>query len=462
MTPQEIVTRLKGLVGADYVFDSPEDIATYSYDGTPGLEIGAPLVVVQPGSTEEVSSIVRLAYEEEVVIVPRGSGTGLSGGSTAIGGCVILLLNRMNRILEIDPINLTATVETGVITADLDAAAAKHNLFYPPDPGSMKISTMGGNVAENSGGLRCFKYGVTEDYVMGLEVVLSDGQVLWSGGKTKKDVAGYILKKLFASSEGTLGVVTKIMVRLIPRPQTNATIVAYFDDMERVSETVTAIVSAGILPSALEFMDRVTINCVEDYSQLGLPRDVEALLLIQTDGHAVVVQEEADTIERICSESGAREVKRAQNADEAERLTAARRSALAALARISPTTVLEDASVPRSELGTMLRFIPEVAERHGIRIGTFAHAGDGNLHPTALVDERDEDEMHRTHQAFEEIFKKAIELGGTVTGEHGVGYAKRDYLPATIGEVAMELSRKIKATLDPKGILNPGKVLERL
>ncbi len=462
MTPQEIVTQLKGMVGPAYVFDSPEDIATYSYDGTPGLETGSPLVVVQPGSTEEVSAIMRLAYENDLVVVPRGSGTGLSGGSTAIGGCLVLLLNRMNRIIEIDSINLTATVETGVITADLDAAAAKQNLFYPPDPGSMKISTMGGNVAENSGGLRCFKYGVTEDYLMGLEVVLCDGQVLWSGGKTKKDVAGYNLKKLFASSEGTLGVVTKILVRLIPRPKANATLVAYYDDMARAGETVTAIVSAGILPSTLEFLDRVTINCVEDYSQLGLPRDAAALLLIQTDGHPAVVQEEADAIERICGEMGAREVKRAQNAEEAEQLTAARRSALSALARISPTTILEDASVPRSELGAMLKFIPEVAERYGLRIGTFAHAGDGNLHPTALVDERNQDEMHRTHQAFEEIFKKAIELGGTVTGEHGVGNAKREYLPATIGDVAMDLTRKIKSTLDPKGILNPGKVLEPL
>ena len=459
MTPQEIISELQAIVGPAYVLDSPEDKATYSYDGTCGIESGTPMAIVQPGSTDEVSAIVTLAHREGLVIVARGSGTGLSGGSTAIEGCLIVQLNRMNRILEVDAINLTATVEPGVITADLDAEAAKHGLFYPPDPGSMKISTMGGNVAENSGGLRCFKYGVTEDYLMGLEVVLSDGRVLWTGGKTKKDVAGYNLKKLFASSEGTLGIMTKILVRLIPRPKASATLVAYYDDVVKAGDTVTAMVASGIIPCTVEFLDNVVINCVEDFSQLGLPRDAAALLLIQTDGHPVVVQEEADEIERLCKEQGAREVKRAKDAEEADQLAAARRAALSSMARISPTTVLEDASVPRSELTAMLKFIQEVAVRHNLRIGTFGHAGDGNLHPTVLIDERNEDDMERMHRAFKDIFEKAIELGGTVTGEHGVGYAKRDYLPGMIGDVGMDVTHRIKTAMDPTSILNPGKLL---
>lgn len=459
MTTLEIINELQGIVGPAYVLYSAEDLTTYSYDGTAGIATGTPMAVVQPVSTEEVSAIMHLADREEIVVVPRGSGTGLSGGSTAINGCLILQLNRMNRILEIDTINLTAFVEPGVITADLDKAAAELGLFYPPDPGSMKISTMGGNVAENSGGLRCFKYGVTEDYLMGLEVVLPDGRVFWTGGKTKKDVAGYNLKKMFASSEGTLGVVTKILVRLIPRPPAVATLLAYYDDVAQAGDTVTAMVAAGIIPCTVEFLDNVVINTVEDFAQLGLPRDATALLLIQTDGHPAVVEDEAQKIEQLCLQQGAREVKRAKDMAEGDRLAAARRNAFSSLARISPTTVLEDASVPRSELATMLTFIQDVAKRYNLRIGTFGHAGDGNLHPTVLIDERHEDEMHRMHQAFEEIFAKAIELGGTVTGEHGVGYAKREFLPSMLGDTGMDVTRRIKRALDPKGILNPGKML---
>ncbi len=460
MNPKEILSHLQGIVGPAYVLNSPEDLATYAYDGTAGISGAAPLAIVQPASTEEVAAIVRFAYENSLVVVARGSGTGLSGGSTAIEDCIILQTNRMNQILEIDAVNLTALVEPGVITADLDMEAAKQKLFYPPDPGSMKISTMGGNVAENSGGLRCFKYGVTEDYLMGLEVVLHDGRVLWTGGKTKKDVAGYNLKKLFASSEGTLGIITKILVRLIPRPPAISTLVAYFDDVAKAGECVTAMVAEGIIPCTVEFLDNVVIRTVDEYANLGLDLDAAALLLVQTDGHPAVVEEEAVQIEEICKRLGAREVKRAKDAAEGEQLATARRAAFASLARVSPTTVLEDASVPRSELATMLLFIQEVAQRYDLRIGTFGHAGDGNLHPTVLIDERNEDEMHRMHKAFEEIFSKAIELGGTVTGEHGVGYAKRDYLPQMLGETGMDLTRKIKSTLDPGGNLNPGKLLE--
>ena len=456
---EEFVDRLQSIVGSGHVFHSAEDLTTYAYDGTPGYEV-LPTAVVQPGSTEEVSAVLALAYENDVAIVPRGSGTGLSGGAVPAEGSAVVQLSRMDRILEIDPVNLTALVEPGVITADLAAAVAEHGLFYPPDPASMKISTMGGNVAENSGGLRCFKYGVTEDYVLGLEVVLPNGVVLNTGGKAKKDVAGYNLKKLFVGSEGTLGIVTKILVRLIPQPPAIATLLAFFDSLIRASEAVTAMVAKGIIPTTLEFLDNVVINSVEDHAQLGLARDKTALLLIQVDGHPAQVEDEAEAVEKICSEYDAAFVSRATTLEEGERLAEARRMALSALARVSPTTILEDATVPRSELATMIEFVQAIAKKYNVRIGVFGHVGDGNLHPTFLTDERNQEEMSRVRSASKEIFEKAVELGGTITGEHGVGCRKREFLTGMVGDFSIDLMRKIKAVFDPKGLMNPGKIFE--
>jgi glycolate oxidase len=315
-------------------------------------------------------------------------------------------------------------------------------------------------VAENSGGLRCFKYGVTEDYLLGLEVVLPNGAVLTTGGKAKKDVAGYNLKKLFVSSEGTLGIVTKILVRLIPKPPAIATLLAFFDSLVRAGEAVTAMVAKGIIPTTLEFLDNVVINCVEDHARLGLPRDKAALLLIQVDGHPVQVEEEAEAVEKICSEYGAASVSRALTLEEGEQLAQARRMALSSLARVSPTTILEDATVPRSELATMIEFIQTTATKYNVRVGVFGHVGDGNLHPTFLTDERNQEEMKRVHEASREIFEKAVELGGTITGEHGVGYAKREFLAGMVGSLSIDLMRKVKAAFDPKGLMNPGKIFE--
>jgi glycolate oxidase len=441
------------------VADTAEELAVYSYDGTAALR-GAPGAVVFPSDPAEVASVLRFAATHRIPVVARGSGTGLSGGSVPIEGCIVLCLSRMNRILEVDAENLTLFCEAGAVTADLADAAAEAGLFYPPDPGSMKISTIGGNVAENSGGLRGLKYGVTRDYVMGLEVILASGEVLWTGNKCVKDVAGYTLRDLFIGSEGTLGVVTKVLLKLIPPPAASKTMLVVYDNMEKAARTVSAIIAAKIIPCTLEFLDRVTINCVEDYAGIGLPREAEALLLIESDGHPAAVEEEAAAMVAIAKANGAGEVKIAATPEEAASLAAARRTAFSALARVGPTTILEDATVPRNRLPEMVRCIQETARRHNLKIGTFGHMGDGNLHPTFLTNEKNEEEMHRVELAMKEIFARAIELGGTITGEHGVGLAKKDFLHAAVGELNVGVMRSIKAAFDPQGILNPGKIFD--
>ena len=460
LTRNVIIEKLTKIVGDQEVLTSDEDLIPYSFDGTAALK-ERPEAVVFVRNTEQVSRILHFAHEQNIPVVTRGSGTGLSGGSVPTVGSIVLCTSKMDRIIEVDEANLTINVEPGVTTVKIAEAAAKAGLFYPPDPGSMKISTIGGNVAENSGGLRGLKYGVTRNYVMGLEVVLPDGEVAWMGNKCVKDVAGYSMKDLFIGSEGTLGVMTKILLRLIPQPASKRTMVVTFSTMGAAAETVSRIIAAKIIPCTLEFLDRTTIRCVEDFAKIGLPTDCEALLLIETDGHPAVVAEEADRMAAICREMKCGEIKTAQTDAEAERLASARRSAFSALARISPTTILEDATVPRSELAAMIRFVGAVAEKYKLRIGTFGHMGDGNLHPTFLTDERNADEMHRVEEAFHEIFDEAIRLGGTITGEHGVGLAKKSFLPKFAGDAQMRLMRALKESIDPKGILNPGKVLAR-
>jgi glycolate oxidase len=322
----------------------------------------------------------------------------------------------------------------------------------------MRISTIGGNVAENSGGLRGLKYGVTRNYVMGLEVVLPNGEVMWLGNKCVKDVAGYSLKDLFIGSEGTLGIITKVLLRLIPKPQAKKTLLATFARMDQAAEAVSAIIAAQIIPCTLEFLDRMTIHCVEDYAKIGLPLDCEALLLMETDGHPAVVAEEAARMEQLCRVKGCLELRVAKDEGEAARLASARRTAFSALARVAPTTILEDATVPRSELAQMIRFVEATAKKYQLKVGTFGHMGDGNLHPTFLTDERNLDEMHRVEEAFKEIFDEAIRLGGTITGEHGVGLAKKAFLPKFAGDQQMRVLRELRRVLDPNQILNPGKM----
>ncbi|MSU62496.1 MAG: FAD-binding protein [Pedosphaera sp.] len=453
------IARLRFIVGTTNVLTGPEDLLTYSFDGTAAVS-QQPGSVVFVQSSAEVAAILKLANETKTPVVTRGSGTGLSGGSIPVPGCVVLCTVRMASILEVDRANLTMMVEPGATTQQVADAALANGLFYPPDPGSMRISTIGGNVAENSGGLRGLKYGITRNYVMGLEVVLPDGEVLWTGNKCVKDVAGYSLKDLFIGSEGTLGVITKVLLKLIPKPAARKTMVATFARMDQAAEVVSAIIAAQIIPCTLEFLDRTTIHCVEDYAKIGLPLDCEALLLIESDGHPAAVAEEAAQMEKICRAMGAMEVRLAADDAEAAKLASARRSAFSALARVAPTTILEDATVPRSELAKMIRFVEGIALKYKLRIGTFGHMGDGNLHPTFLTDERNTDEMRRVHEAFKEIFDEAIRLGGTITGEHGVGLAKKEFLPKFAGDAQMRVMRELRRALDPRGILNPGKMFD--
>jgi glycolate dehydrogenase FAD-linked subunit len=454
-----ILVELRKLVGGENVLTSREDLEAYSFDGTAALR-QCPEAVVFVKSTGEIAGVLKLANETGTPVVTRGSGTGLSGGSLPTRDGLVLCTVKMDKILELDRANLTLLTEPGATTIQIAEAAGAAGLFYPPDPGSMKISTIGGNVAENSGGLRGLKYGVTRNYVMGLEVVLPDGEILWTGNKCVKDVAGYSLKDLFIGSEGTLGVLSKILLKLIPKPATKKTMVATFQQMDQAAEAVSAIIAAQIIPCTLEFLDRTTIHCVEDYAKIGLPLECEALLLMETDGHPAVVAAEAADMERICRQHGCDEVRVAKDETEAANLAGARRAAFSALARLAPTTILEDATVPRSELGRMIRFVEAVAKKHRLRIGTFGHMGDGNLHPTFLTDERNKEEMHRVHEAFQEIFEEAIRLGGTITGEHGVGLAKKSFLPKFAGDAQMRVMRELRSVLDAKGILNPGKMFD--
>ncbi len=455
----DLVRDLTPLLSAERVLHSREDLLAYGYDGTATLS-GIPAVVLFPHTTAEVAAIVRYAAEHHLPIVGRGSGTGLSGGSVPSPGCIILCTTQMDRVLELDERNLTILVEPGVITQKITDLADTAGLLYPPDPGSMKISTIGGNVAENSGGLRGLKYGITRDYVMGMEVVLADGTIVWLGNKCVKDVAGYSMKDIFIGSEGTLGLITKILLKLVPKPAAKKTMLATFPRMDAASDTVSAIIAAKIIPCTLEFLDRITIRCVEDFAKIGLPLDAEAILLMETDGHPAAVDDQAAQMVQIARQCGATDVQIAATPEEAARLATARRSAFSALARMSPTTILEDATVPRSELTNMIRFIQQVGERHRLKIGTFGHMGDGNLHPTFLTDERNHEEMARVHLAMQEIFDFAISVGGTITGEHGVGLAKKPFLPRALGNASLDLMKLLKKSLDPLGILNPGKIFD--
>ncbi len=454
-----MIDELIVLLGKAGVLVEREDLIPYSFDATAALR-HAPRVVVFPRTAAEVSAVLRVARRHKAPVVARGSGTGLSGGSVPVEGAVVLCLVKMDRIIELDARNFTLRAQAGVLTQAVYDAADAAGLFYPPDPGSMRVSTIGGNVAENSGGLRGLKYGVTRDYVMGLEVVLADGEVCRLGGKCVKDVAGYSLKDLFVGSEGTLGIVTEVLLRLVPRPAARQTLLATYARMDAAAETVSAIIAEGIVPCTLEFLDSRTIRCVEDYAHVGLPVGAEALLLIEADGHPAAVADDAARIRALCERHGATAVRLAADSAEAARLATARRSAFSALARMRPTTILEDATVPRSELARMIRFIQETGARHRLEIATFGHFGDGNLHPTFLTDERDADEMRRIEAAMREIFEHALSLGGTITGEHGVGLAKKGFLRQQFGDASYGLLKAVKRALDPENLLNPGKIFD--
>ncbi|MEM8864839.1 MAG: FAD-linked oxidase C-terminal domain-containing protein [Planctomycetota bacterium] len=454
-----LVTNLQAVVGAENVLTEREDLIVYSFDGTAALS-QLPRCVAFPANTEEVAACVTAAADASAPIIARGSGTGLSGGSVPVPDGVVMCLTRLNHVLEIDAANLCMRVEAGVITQRVDERAAEQGLFYPPDPGSLKTCTIGGNVAENSGGLRGLKYGVTRDYVMGMQVVLADGRTVWLGNKCVKDVAGYNLRDLFIGSEGTLGIVTEVLLRLLPRPEHRVTLMATYADMRSAAQAVSDIIANRIVPCTLEFLDQTTIRCVEDFASVQLPTEAGAMLLVECDGRRSAVEAELTLVTQALQSAGAVTVEVAENEAAAERLRTARRSAFAALARVRPTTILEDVTVPRSHLAEMVEFIGKEADRRSLRVGVFGHMGDGNLHPTFLTDERDEQEMHRVEEALEAIVDKTISLGGSVTGEHGVGLAKKPFLRRQIGDDSFALMQSIKATLDPEGLLNPGKIFD--
>ncbi len=460
MLQPDVKVKLQEIVGERYYQDDPQALVTHSYDGTPMLQ-ALPDGVIYPASTEDVSAIMKVLHHHRIPLVSRGSGTNLCGGTVPIHGGVVMVMHRMNHIWEVDRQNLTATVQPGVITKTFATHVESLGLFYPPDPSSMSISTIGGNIAECSGGLRGFKYGTTKDYVLGLEAVLANGEVIRTGGKSMKDVAGYDLTKLLVGSEGTLAIITEATLKLIAPPKTKQTMLAMFADIYDAARTVSAIIEQQITPATLEFLDRSTIKVVEDYAKLGLPTDMEAILLIEQDGDMEQVTRDMAHIERICREERAVQIRRAATEEEASQLIAARRSAFTALARLRPTTILEDATVPRSKIADMVMEINRIAKKYNVQISTFGHAGDGNLHPTATTDARDQDEIHRVEEAFAEIFDVAIRLGGTITGEHGVGMVKSPFLEWKVGPIGIELMKSIKQAFDPYQLLNPNKIFAK-
>ena len=453
-----IINQLQSIVGLDGVLHTQEDLAVYSYDGT--FEDRRPDVVVLPRSTEQVSEVVKLANQEGIPVVTRGMASGLAAASVPFSGGIALTMTRMNHILEIDTVNRTAHVEAGIVTADLQSAVEKVNLFYPPDPSSIRHSTIGGNIACNAGGPRCLKYGVTGDYVLGLTVVLADGSILRTGGKVIKDVVGYDLNALMTGSEGTLGVITEALLRLTSKPKFARTAMVEFNAIADASKTVNAILSAGVLPATLELMDETAIACIEEAMHLGLPLDVEGILLIETDGSdEQAVIREIEIVAEICRKQGAKQVKVAENEAERANLWKARRSVSPSLARKAPNKLGEDITVPISAIPEAIRRLKEISSKYGLPIVIFGHAGDGNLHPNILFDKRDPVEWEKVEKIVAEEFNLALELNGTLSGEHGVGTLKRPYMERALGKVSLSLQKQIKNAFDPNNILNPGKVL---
>jgi glycolate oxidase len=434
------------------------DREAYRLDETAYLAAGLPGAVALPADTAEVAGLMRLAARHRVPVVPRGAGTGLSGGAAGIDGALTIALTRMQSIIEIDRANLCVVTQPGVINAELKAAVAKEGLFYPPDPASYETCSIGGNLGTNAGGLCCVKYGQTRDWVLGLEVVLADGTVIRTGGRTVKDTAGYALTHLFVGSQGTLGIITEATLRLRPLPGPRATLIAFFGTLGSAGDAVAAMTRAGIVPVTLELLDHETILAVDDAHSLGLDRAAAAMLLVESDAPGAAAAGELDEAEAAILASGATSVVRAQDAQEADWLRQARRLALRALER-QGTVRMEDVGVPRARVPDLLAAIERIAAAHGVRCATFGHAGDGNLHPNLVFDRDDPDAARLTHVVRDEIFRAALDLGGTVTAEHGIGAARREWLPIQLGEGAVAVMRAIKDALDPLGILNPGRVL---
>ncbi|SKA64452.1 FAD-binding oxidoreductase [Desulfobaculum bizertense] len=453
-----LIKEFQAIVGKENVLDAEPDRQAYAYDSAV-LDPVTPELVVRPNKVEELGRVLRLCNENGLPITPRGAGSNLSGGTIPKNRGVVVLTNSLNRILEINEEDMYAVVEPGVVTAKFAAEVASRGLFYPPDPGSQAVSTLAGNIAENAGGLRGLKYGVTKDYVMGVDFFDVNGDLVKSGSRTVKCVTGFNLSALQIAGEGSLGVIAQAILKLVPPPAANRAMMAIFDSIDKASETVAAIIANKIVPCTLELMDQRTIELVEDYTKAGLPTDAAAILLIEVDGHPAQVADEAEMVVKICGQCGATTVKAAKDEEDRFKIWEARRAALPALARARPTTVLEDATVPRSQIPAMIRAVNDIAAKYNVTIGTFGHAGDGNLHPTILCDRRDHEEFARVEDAVDEIFDVALSLKGTLSGEHGIGLAKAKWLEKETSRATIDYAKRIKAAVDPKGILNPGKII---
>ena len=459
MASQALIKDFEDLIGKENVFTSDADLQSYSFDSAV-LEPVIPALVLRPTTTEQLGLCVKKLYDNGIPMTVRGAGTNLSGGTIPDhSDTAVVLTTGLNRILEINSNDLYAVVEPGVITADFAAAVAKKNLFYPPDPGSQAVSTIGGNIAENAGGLRGLKYGVTKDYLMGVEFFDATGETVKTGSRTVKCVTGYNLAGMLIQSEGTLGIISQAILKLVPPPKASKALMAVFDDMQNAAEAVAGIIAAHVLPCTLEFLDNNTIVRVDDFTKAGLPRDAAAILLIEVDGHPAQVADDAEAVERVLKENKAVAVHVPKDAAEKFKLWEARRMALPVLARCRPTTVLEDATAPRSQIPAMMKAVNEIAAKYKVEVGTFGHAGDGNLHPTFLCDKRDAEEFKRVEAAIDEMFDTAIKLQGTLSGEHGIGTAKSKWMEKETSRGTILFSQRLRRALDPKGLLNSTKLV---
>jgi glycolate dehydrogenase FAD-linked subunit len=456
MIESHIIALLQEIVGKDLVSVEKADLICYSYDATQQKFL--PDVVVHPQTTEQISRIMQLANTEMVPVFPRGAGSGFTGGSLPTKGGIVLTTEQMDRIIEIDEENLVAVVQPGVITEQFQQAVEKVGLFYPPDPASLKFSTLGGNVAECAGGPRCVKYGVTKDYILGLEVVTPTGDVITTGGPTMKGVVGYDLTKLMCGSEGTLGILTKIVIKLLPLPEGKKTMLVLFDSIDGAARAVSAIVRNKIIPTTLEFMDGRTLDCVRQATDLQVPEAARAVLIIEVDGDLEFLDKQARKIAEIIQPLGVVETRIAETPEESEAIWQIRRSVSASLRKVNPDKFNEDICVPRSKVPEMIRKVDEIADRYDIPIVNFGHAGDGNIHVNIMIDKKIPGELKKAEKAIKEVFQGALALGGTMSGEHGIGIAKARYIPLEITPETAFYMKTIKKALDPNNILNPGKI----
>ena len=458
MSVENLTAQLTTLVGSDVVRSDAVSLQAYSHDATPMFE-GLPEVIVAPRNTAEVSKIVKFAHDTRTPIIARGAGSNLCAATVPLNGGIVMSMTNMNQILEVSKSEMIAVVQPGVTNLALDQLVEKQGLRFVPDPGSRNVSTIGGNVATSAGGLRGLKYGTTRNYILGLEAVLGTGEVIRTGGRLVKDVAGYDVTRLLVGSEGTLAVFTEITVALAPRPAASKYGVAYFEDLAAAAGAVEKIIASGILPATLEFLDNTCLVAVEDFAHLGLDTKAGALLLFGDDGDAISIEQSVNKMAEIAkSSSGCRGATLAADVAAAEALLYARRCSLPALARLSSLSILEDISVPRKAMAEVVNRIEAIGKKHGLRIGTFGHAGDGNLHPTIVLDKDNPREVAAAELALAEIFALPLEFGGSITGEHGVGSAKLPYLEGHLGSANMQLQRNIKKVFDPAGILNPGRI----